>query len=66
MTPGGIIGMSNDNSKLIKDSRIFKLQAASNCRARGTHITFKRLENGKSVDVQDSSHMHRMEKLEFL
>ena len=54
--------MTNYNSKVIKDSEILpspKLQASSNCRACGTHITFKRLENGKSVAVQDDTNPHR-------
>jgi hypothetical protein len=47
---------------LVKDSPILpnpKLKGASNCRACGTHITFKKLENGKSVAVQDDSNLHR-------
>ena len=59
--------MSNNSSEVIKDSQTldfnfnfkFKLQAASSRRACGTHITFKRLENGKSVAIQDDSNPHR-------
>jgi hypothetical protein len=36
-----------------------KLKSASSCRACGTHITFKRLENGRSVAVQDDNNRHR-------
>ena len=52
----------NNNSKLIKHSQILpspKLKGASSCRACGAHITFKRLENGRSVAVQDDSNPHR-------
>lgn len=52
--------MSTNSSKLIKDSEFLpKLQAAASCRACGIHINFKKLENGKSVAVQDDSNPHR-------
>ena len=36
-----------------------KLQAAANCRACGTHITFKKLETGRSIALEDDNNRHR-------
>jgi hypothetical protein len=36
-----------------------KLQSAASCRACGTHITFKKLQTGHSIPLEDDSNIHR-------
>jgi hypothetical protein len=54
--------MTNSADKRFKLNETSRLKSAASCRACGTHITFKRLESGKSVAVEDDSNIHRCDQ----
>lgn len=55
-------------TKVLKDIPVppdQRQKGAASCRACGTHITFKKLENGKSVAIADDSSPHRCREWKY-
>jgi hypothetical protein len=50
---------NSSSSPEINISKTKKQKGAASCRACGTHITFKKLETGRSIPLEDDSNVHR-------
>jgi hypothetical protein len=48
-----------DSSSFDLSISVPKLLAAANCRVCGTHITFKNLQTGHSIPLEDDINIHR-------
>ena len=53
--------MDNNTSTInsFKHNETPRLEGTFNCRACGTHITFKKLGTGRSIPLEDDSNVHR-------